>query len=459
MRTLAKKQYRLCWIMTLLVVLATGGLAQGRERFPLYPDIKPNVRFWEKIYSRYTTRQGVLHDKHRLNIIYTVIDLADWSTPGSARVNRELIKLARRHYKKILAQLGAGRKPVTRDEKRVAAMFPTRSRLAFRRARDDIRLQIGQKDRFLQGVIRSGAYMHAIKKIFISYGLPAELAYLPHVESSYNPKAYSKAGASGIWQFTRATGRQYMTINRIIDERNDPLLSTRAAARFLKSSYEQLGSWPLALTAYNYGQAGMERALRERKSYENIFNNHRTRLFRFASRNFYSEFLAAVHTARKLEKNPAIILDRPQATLTIRLRGYVSVSDIRGHFKVSAIDFSRLNPALREPALAGEKYIPKGFPVRLPANRRTRRLVANIPSRFYHARQIRDHEYIVRRGDTANAIARRYRITVAKLVRVNNLSRKATIRIDQKLKIPGRIPAKKREHITLLRTRSKFQPD
>jgi len=199
--------------------------------------------------------------------------------------------------------------------------------------------------------------------------------------------------------------------------------------------------------------------LRERKNYENIFNNHRPRLFGFASRNFYSEFLAAVQTARKLEKNPAIILDRPAATLTIRLRGYASVQDIRAHFKVSAIDFSRLNPALREPILAGEKYIPKGFPVHLPANRRTRKLVADIPARIYHARQIRDHEYIVRWGDTAGAIARRYRITVAKLVRANNLSRQATIRIDQKLKIPGRIPVKRREHITLLRTRSKFQPD
>ncbi len=443
----------------MFVVLTTGVLAQGRERFPLYPDIKPNVRFWEKIYSRYTTRQGVLHDKHRLNIIYTVVDLADWSTPGSARINRELIKLARRHYKKILAELGAGKKPVTREEKRVAAMFPKRSRLAFRRARDDIRLQIGQKDRFLRGVIRSGTYIHAIKKIFISYGLPAELAYLPHVESSYNPNAYSKAGAVGIWQFTKATGRQYLAINSIIDERKDPLLSTCAAARFLKSSYEQFGSWPLALTAYNYGRAGMERALRKRKNYENIFNNHQTRLFRFASRNFYSEFLAAVHTARKLEKNPAIILDRPAATLTIRLRGYVSAKDIRAHFKVSAIDFSRFNPALRKPILTGEKYIPKGFPIHIPANRRTRKLVADIPSRIYHARQRRDRAYTVRRGDTASAIARRYRITVAKLVRANNLSRKATIRIGQKLKITGRIPVQRRRHITLLQTRSKFRPN
>jgi len=180
-----------------LVVLATGSLAQGRERFPLYPDIKPNVRFWEKIYSRYSTRQGVLHDKHNLGIIYTVIDLVDWGTPGSVRINRELIKLARRHYKKILAELGAGKKPATREEKRVAAMFPANSRLAFRRARDDIRLQIGQKDRFLRGVIRSGAYIHAMKKIFISYGLPAELAYLPHVESSFNPQGLQQGRRYG----------------------------------------------------------------------------------------------------------------------------------------------------------------------------------------------------------------------------------------------------------------------
>jgi len=255
----AVKQIIFC-LLLLATVLTPGRQAEARTQFPLYPIIEPNVHFWEKVYGTYTSRQGILHDKNNLDIIYTVIDLVDWGTPGSSRINKQLIKLGRLRYKKILSELARGIKPRTREEKRIALLFKRSKLYSYHKARDNIRLQIGQKDRFVIGVIRSGAYLPSIKRIFRAQGLPLELTYLPHVESSFNPKAYSKAGAAGLWQFTRSTGRDFMVINDVIDERLDAYLSTHAAAQFLKENYRQLNSWPLAHTPYNYGRNGMVRA-------------------------------------------------------------------------------------------------------------------------------------------------------------------------------------------------------
>ncbi|HEB68896.1 MAG TPA: LysM peptidoglycan-binding domain-containing protein [Desulfobulbus sp.] len=441
-----------------LFLAPTTGLAKKNIQFPVYPVIEDNVRFWQDVYGKYNSRQGILHDKDKPAIVYGIIDLVDWNTPGAARINKNLIKLARHRYKKMLNDLGRGKKPRTREEKRIAALFPPKKHTRYLKARDNIRLQIGQKDRFLQGVIRSGAYMPDLQAIFRAHNLPVELAYLPHVESSFNPKAHSKAGAVGLWQFTRGTGRDFMTINSVLDERYDPFLSSQAAAMLLKKNYSQLGSWPLALTAYNYGRAGMVRALRVQKTYENIFKNHKTSIFKFASRNFYSEFVAALRVARKLEKDRSIIHDHPTATLSIRMKGYADTGKIRRYFKLSRKDFARFNPALRAPVLTGKKYIPKGYLLRLPATKFIRGRVKKMGTRFYHSRQIRDHMYTVRRGDTVGSIGRRFGVSTRALIRANNLDRRATIRIGQKLVLPRGKTVKRSKRIPVLRESAKRKP-
>ncbi len=432
---------------------------QSKEHFPTFPSIEQNVSFWEKVYSVYTTRQGIIHDKNNLKIIYTVIDLVDWSEPGSAKINKKLVKLARQRYKKILTDLGSGKQPSTPEEKKVAALFQHKSTHTYNSAKNNIRLQIGQKDRFIEGFVRSGAYLPTIRKIFKSYNLPAELAYLPHVESSFNPNAHSKAGAAGLWQFTRSTGKQYLTIDDVVDERYDPYSSSKAAAVFLKENYEVLRSWPLAITAYNYGRAGMVRAQKKNGGYEQIIKNHKTRIFKFASRNFYPEFLAAMRVAERLERDKSITTERPEATIYVRLKGYVLVRDIRRHFRVSAEDFARLNPALRKPALTGTKYIPRNYLVRLPATELTRKLAKTIPANIFRPKQVRDKIYTVRRGDTAGKIAKKYGITTQELIQTNNLNRRATIRIGQKLKIPGKIEIGSNTRIVILEAASKKRPD
>ena len=93
--------------------------------------------------------------------------------------------------------------------------------------------------------------------------MPAALVALPHVESSYNPIARSFVGAAGLWQFTRSTGRRFMQIDHVVDERRDPFLSSVAAASLLQYNYSILKSWPLAITGYNHGVAGMRRAVKK----------------------------------------------------------------------------------------------------------------------------------------------------------------------------------------------------
>ena len=104
---------------------------------------------------------------------------------------------------------------------------------------------------------------------------PSELVALASVESGFSARVRSSAGALGIWQFTRSTGREFLKITRYRDDRLDPARSTQAAAELLQSNYQALGSWPLAITAYNYGTAGMERAASEFGSdYVKIVQNY-----------------------------------------------------------------------------------------------------------------------------------------------------------------------------------------
>src|SRR5437763_250276 len=150
---------------------------------------------------------------------------------------------------------------------------------------EDVRFQLGQADRFRAGLIRSGAWETHIAQVLANLGLPAELAVLPHVESSFNPAAYSKVGAAGLWQFMRSTGRRYMRIDSAVDDRLDPFRSTEAAAQLLAYNYRVLGTWPLALTAYNHGTAGVRRAKETLGTDDivRIVRSYNSRTFGFAS--------------------------------------------------------------------------------------------------------------------------------------------------------------------------------
>ncbi|MCK5071509.1 MAG: LysM peptidoglycan-binding domain-containing protein [Desulfocapsa sp.] len=419
-----------------LTLLLQPSALLGADPFPQYPVINKNVRFWENIYSKYSTSQAVVHDSNNLGIIYEVLPIYNHRLPGSSKINKPILKGIKNKYSHILNRLAKGIQPKTSDEKRVAALYAKSSKKQFKKAADSVRIQIGQKDRFIEGVRRSGAYMKKIKHIFVKQGLPSDLAYLPHVESSFNIKAYSKFGASGIWQFTRPTGQQFLTINYAIDERQDPILASHAAAKFLKKNYESLGSWPLAITAYNYGPAGMRRAKKAHSSYEEIFRHYNQGYFKFASRNFYSEFLAAMHIAKKLEKDPSIKQNKPLNILKFTLPAYISANDLCKHFNLSKNTLKQYNPALRRSVLDGKKYIPKGYTLLLPHTNRQKTLLSQLPSRLYYSKQKPTKFHRVRPGDTAGKIAQKYKVSLKSLLSSNNLGNNATIFVGQNLRIP-----------------------
>jgi membrane-bound lytic murein transglycosylase D len=427
----------------LLFCMLGGGVSPARaahDPFPLYDCITPNVAFWRDIYGKYPSSQGVLHDKRNLAILYEVLDIEGVWENGARERDRQRIERAKERYLEILNTLASGASPQSREEKRVAGLFgPQATPEDFRLAQDNIRFQSGQKDNFREGLIRSGAYLAEIKEIMASYGVPEDLAYLPHVESSFNYKAYSKFGAAGIWQFTESSGKQFnLDVDYAIDERRDPLKATHAAARMLRHNYEKLGTWPLAVTAYNHGINGMMRAKAAKGDYEKIFQEHESGLFKFASRNFYSEFLAAREVAKNYKLYfGSLPIEPPVNSKGVVLPNYALVSDLVKHLKVDLETFKGLNPALREPVYRGQKLIPKGYEVRVPQQGKAVRLADNIPQGILKEDQAQTTMYQVRQGDTAFSIAKEYGINATDLLRGNGLDEQAVICPGQNLRIPS----------------------
>lgn len=421
----------------LLLFLPAMALAKN-DPFPNFNCIGPNVEFWKSIYARYSTAQGVVHDIYDLGVVYEVIDIEDsWET-GARRRNEIKIEGVKEKYAKILEQLAQDRNAQTEDAQRVRALFGDKvTPERFQEAAKNIRLQVGQKNRFREGVVRSGAYFDEIKNIIKSYDLPEDIAYLPHVESSFNYKAYSKSGAAGIWQFTNMTGKRFMTINYALDERRDPILATHAAAKLLKENYSKLGCWALALTAYNHGTSGMMKAKHSKGDYETIFKEYEGSLFKFASRNFYSEFLAARDVARNYDKHfGQLTLEAPVQSRAVEVKGYTKVDDLLAHLKLDMATFRELNPGLRDPVYSGQKYIPKGYQVRVPERENVIKMAAKLPDSLYKEDQKSSNIYQVRKGETAGTIAKMHGIKLQDLVQANQLGAGAMVYVGQNLRIP-----------------------
>jgi len=438
-----KKKYSIYGIIYILFfgnLFLCAEICAAQDPFPLYPSIERNVDFWTDIYSKYPTTQGILHDSIDLHIVYDVIELLASERHGARKENRKRIKNAKKKYKKILENLAKSSSASEPEAKRLAALFgPDANPATFQKAIYRIRCQIGQKDRFREGLIRSGAYIDEIKEIFHSNGLPEDLAFLPHVESSFNPRAYSKFGAAGIWQFTRSTGKRLMTVGYVLDERRDPIRSSKAAAQLLKQNYKKIKSWPMAITAYNHGITGMLRAKRSKGSYEAIFKGYRSRIFKFASRNFYSEFLAAREVAINYERYfGALEFDRPAEIRKVVVEGYASIKNLSSHFKVDIATMRWLNPALRPPVFEGQKYVPKGYALRLPVYTAhdLPDSSVDLANNIYKSRQKPSRFHRVKKGDTVAKIARIHGLKTSDLILANNLNSRGTIYINRNLRLP-----------------------
>jgi membrane-bound lytic murein transglycosylase D len=207
--------------------------------------------------------------------------------------------------------------------------------------------------------------MAQMRQIFRDEGLPVELAYLPLVESSFNVRARSTAGAVGMWQFMPDTGKKLLRITDTVDERRDPLASTRAAARLLAENRKLLGNWPLAITAYNHGTEGIFHAIDivGTRDLVQIIRRYQSPTFGFASKNFYAEFIAAVDIARNSEVHfPFLRPHTPLSLHEIEVKRPIPIQSLLKPAAVSQSDFFEWNPALNPTATT----IPAGYRVKLP---------------------------------------------------------------------------------------------
>ena len=429
-----------------MLLLASGvGISEAwGEPFARTPEIEPDVQFWKRVYTEVSTNGGFVHDDRKLGVVYEVLRFPE-SLPRTDR--QKQVEQAKTKYRAILRRFGSGMPATTDEERRVRALWPAGATAReFNDAADRVRFQLGQSDRFREGLIRAGTYEAHIAETLEDMGLPPELSALPHVESSFDPTAYSKAGAAGLWQFMRSTGRRYMRIDATVDERMDPYRSTVAAAQLLKFNYDLLGTWPLAITAYNHGPSGMRRA-KEKQGTDDIVaisRRHSSRTFGFASRNYYFAFLAALEVDRDPAKYFGPLTVRPEVkTVSFELPAYVPVSALERSSGLSLQTLRELNPALTSSVWSGERYVPKGFVVKLPATHPSagdpRVLLASLtPSELFTTQKV-DRTYRVRKGDTLSRIASAYGTTVTALMRHNDLRKANQVRVGQVLQIPGSV--------------------
>ena len=296
------------------------------------------------------------------------------------------------------------------------------------------RFTVGNEKKFFrQSLERSGRYRPYIVAKLQEAGLPEELSWLPLIESGYKVKAYSKARALGLWQFIPSTGYKFgLKRDQYIDERIDPVKSTDAAIAYLKELHNIFGDWSTVLAAYNCGEGRVLRVIRSQNiNYLDNFWDLYERLPRETAR-YVPRFLATLHimndTAQYGLENVA--LHEPFEFETVEVSRQVQVTDIAQKTGISARELKNLNPELRYNILPPDAYrlkVPPGTSDLLLSR------IGDIPISYPPRPAYVYHR--VRSGETLSGIAVRYRTSVRRIMRANNL-RTSRIYAGKKLKIP-----------------------
>lgn len=430
------------YLLCLLLGLATGAHAEPAA-LPRPAALEPAVRFWGRVFSEVDTRSGFLHDDRRLDVVYGTLR---WSGDLDRAQRQALVEPQRLAIQNILLRLADGSADTSDPQvRRVRALWQGASPTQLREAAGRVRFQLGQADRFAAALRRSGTWEDHIRRTLGQYGVPQEIGALPYVESGFDPMAGSHAGAAGLWQFMASTGRLFLRIDRFVDERYDPHAATVAAAKLLRGNHDALGTWPLALTAYNHGRAGMRRAVNAMGTDDiaTLIERYDGPAFGFASRNFYPTFLAALELSSAPEQHFGPIVKAPPAQIReVSLPSYLPLRAVEQELGVDRSTLRLLNPALRRTVWDETGLLPKGYDLRLPAstaNAETR--IADIGRRAGRAAPVLEVRHSVRRGETLSGIAARNGLSTRQLAARNGLKPTAKLRIGQVLKVPVRSTA------------------
>ena len=299
------------------------------------------------------------------------------------------------------------------------------------------RFSTSKRDEFSRFLSRSGKYVPMISAKLEEREMPQDLIYLAMIESGFNPKAYSPAAASGLWQFIAETGKRYgLEVNRAVDERNDPEKATDAALTYLSELHERFGSWYLAAAAYNTGENRVGRIMREEtgseKGTEHSYYEIWDRLPR-ETRDYVPLMVAAARIAKEPQKYGFgdVELQEPLSYEEVVVDAATPLGAIAEAAGIEMSDIKALNPQLK---LSRTRNDMRSV-VRVPTGTRTAFLV-NWP-KVREQKTYAVQEYRIRRGDSLLGIARRHGVTVD-AIREENSLRGSRIIAGKTLRIPSR---------------------
>jgi membrane-bound lytic murein transglycosylase D len=348
--------------------------------FPATPLVKAQSEFWIKVFRRYKSSATLIHDPEFVDVIIDVVDYENFKKkynngrPFNRNEKREILNRYVERYQIAISRLQKiGKKALEYGpmEQRVLQVYSKRKETLSRLFTEEIylRTQQGLADEFERAADRADVYLPYMERIFKNRGLPHELTRIAFVESMFNKEALSKVGASGVWQFMPDTARTYMTVNSYIDERRSPLKASYGAALLLEQNSKILKAWPLAITAYNHGAGGMQRAIRTvgSRDMDDIIRRYQSGSFGFASRNFYSEFLAARQVYKDLYQKQQTTHKNPMKIDHIRLDRPVSVHQLVTQTPLKQDILKEYNQCLLPKSFANKHQpLPVGFEIIVP---------------------------------------------------------------------------------------------
>ncbi len=297
---------------------------------------------------------------------------------------------------------------------------------------------------FQGGLDRGSKYIPYVKEQFAQAGLPQDLVWLAMVESQFSPKVVSKAGAAGMWQFMKATGDRYgLKVDRYVDDRFNWQESTQAAAQHLSDLYDHFdGNWPLAVSAYNMGENGIDRAVAsvggERNLWKLIETSPASESMQAETKKFYPKLLASIIVAKDPERFGFTSSPQdPEQTARVPVRGSYALSALDRALELPEGALRQLNPDL----IRGVTPPSGEFQIAVPAEAAPKlaSVLADLPQVRQEVLRAWDKKriYVARRGDTLESVAKKCGISVADLAKTNRMKPDTSLSSGRKLTIPG----------------------
>lgn len=286
------------------------------------------------------------------------------------------------------------------------------------------------RSRFEQWLMRLSRYRPLVENIFAEFNLPSDLVYLSLVESGFNPYAFSRAKATGPWQFMKGTGKLYgLRIDHYVDERRDPIKSTVAAARYLRDLYDLFGTWPLAMAAYNAGEGKVMRALHKAQA-ETFSDISKTKLIRRETKQYVPRIMAATVIARNPDQygfsQEPVAPHQFEEVVVSRALHFRAIANATG---IPYEELRLLNPELRRDATPPDD---SAYHLKVPvgSSAKVMQLLDRVPTYKFPPLPAKTHRvradssrwYRVRVGDTLEKVSKRFRVPMKTLKARNNLS-------------------------------------